>query len=57
MNSEMDFMYSNKVWNLIEAPKVIVSISCKWILKKKIEVDKKVETCKARLIAKVYHQR
>ena len=57
MNSEMDSMYSNKVWNLVDAPEGIVPIGCKWIFKKKIGVDGKVETYKARLVAKGYHQR
>ncbi|KAJ8478075.1 hypothetical protein OPV22_021802 [Ensete ventricosum] len=57
MNSEMDFMYSNKVWNLVDAPEGIVPIGCKLIFKKKIEVDGNVETYKARLIAKGYRQR
>ena len=57
MNSEMDSMYSNKVWNLVDAPEGIVPIGCKWIFKKKIGVDGKVETYKARLVAKGYRQR
>ena len=57
MNSEMDSMYSNKVWNLVDAPEGIVPIGCKWIFKKKIGVDGNVETYKARLVAKRYPQR
>ena len=57
MNSEIDSMYSNKVWNLVDAPEGIVPIGCKWIFKKKIGVDGKVETYKARLVAKGYRQR
>ena len=53
----MESMYSNKVWNLMDPPKVIVPIRCKWIYKRKIEVDEKVETYKARLVAKGYYQR
>ena len=51
----MDFMYSNKVWNLVEALEGIVPIGYKWIFRKKIRVDRKVETYKARLMAKGYH--
>ena len=51
MNSEMDSMYSNKVWNLVNAPKGIISIGCKWIFKKKIGINGKVETYKTRLVA------
>ncbi|KAJ8459602.1 hypothetical protein OPV22_032528 [Ensete ventricosum] len=57
MNSEMNFMYFNKVWNLVDAPEGIVSIGCKWIFKKNIGMDEKVETYKARLVAKGYYQR
>ena len=57
MNSEIDSMYSNKIWNLVDAPEGIVPIGCKWIFKKKIGVDGKVETYKARLVAKGYRQR
>ncbi|KAJ8499784.1 hypothetical protein OPV22_010336 [Ensete ventricosum] len=57
MNSKMDSMYSNKIWNLVDAPKGIVPIGCKWIFKKKIRVDGKVETYKAKLVAKEYRQR
>ena len=54
MNSEMDFIYSNKVWNLVDAPEGIVPIGCKWIFKKKIRVDGKVETYKAKLVVNEY---
>ncbi|KAJ8459595.1 hypothetical protein OPV22_032521 [Ensete ventricosum] len=57
MNSDMDFMYSNKVWNLVDVSQGIVPIGCKWIFKKKIRVDEKVETYKTRLVAKEYRQR
>ena len=54
MNSKIDYMYSNRVWNLVDAPESIIPIGCKWIFKKKIEVDENVETYKARLVAKGY---
>ena len=56
-NFEIDFMYSNKVWNLVDAPKGIVPISCKWIFKKKIRVNGKVETYKVRLVVRGYRQK
>jgi len=52
MKSEMDSMYINQVWNLIEAPKGINPIGCKWVFKKKIDMDGKVNTYKERLVAK-----
>ena len=33
MESEMDSMYSNKVWTLVDPPEGIVPIGCKWIYK------------------------
>ncbi|KAJ8504938.1 hypothetical protein OPV22_005824 [Ensete ventricosum] len=57
MNSEMDSMYSNKVWNLVDTPEGIVPIDYKWIYKKKIKVDENIETYKARLVTKRYRQR
>ena len=53
----MDFMYFSKVQNLVGALKGIIPICCKWIFKKKIKVDEKVETYIARLVAKGYHQK
>ena len=35
MDREMESMYSNSVWSLIEAPKGVKPIVCKWIYKKK----------------------
>ena len=57
MRSKMESMYSNQVWNLVDPPQGIVSIICKWIYKRKIGVDGKVETYKARLVVKEYRQR
>ena len=50
--SEMDSMYSNKVWDLVEPPERVKSIKCKWIYKKKRGIDGKVKTFKERLVAK-----
>src|SRR5579862_6779626 len=57
MKSELDSMYSNHVWELVNAPEGIKSIGCKWIYKRKRGVDGKVETFKARLVAKEYTQK
>ena len=53
----MEFVYSNQVWNLVEPPEGIKLIGCKWIYKKKKEVDGKVETFKARLVEKGFTQK
>ena len=56
--SGMESMYSNQVWDLVEPTERIKPIGCKWIYKKKRGVDGKVETFKAKLVAKkVYSER
>ena len=57
MKQEMESMYSNSVWDLVEAPSDFRAIGCKWIYKKKRGVDGNIETYKARLVAKGYTQR
>ena len=57
MKSEMQSMYSNQVWDLMEPLEGIKPIGCKWIYKKKKGADGKVETFKARLIAKGFTQK
>ncbi|CAL8988191.1 unnamed protein product, partial [Prunus brigantina] len=57
MKSEMDSMYANQVWTLVDPPQGIVPIGNKWIFKRKMGSDGKVETYKARLVAKGYKQR
>lgn len=54
MDSKMESMYSNKVWVLVDSPKGIVPIGCKWIFERKISADGQVSTYKARLVAKGY---
>jgi hypothetical protein len=54
MDSELGSMYSNKVWELVVAPSGIKPIGCKWIYKRKRGIDGKVETFKARLVAKEF---
>ena len=55
MDREMESMGSNSVWSLIEAPKGVKPTGCKWIYKIKRGPDGKVETFKARLVAKRLH--
>ena len=54
MEQEMESMYSNSVWELVDLLESVRPIGCKWIYKKKRGVDGKVETFKARLVAKGY---
>jgi len=57
IESEIESMYSNQVWELVEPPKGIKPIGCKWIYKKKRGLDKKVKAWKTRLVAKGYTQK
>ena len=52
MKSEMDSMYDNQVWNLVDPPEGIKPIGCKWVLKKKTDMEGNVITYKAHLVAK-----
>ena len=57
MESEIDSMYVNQVWSLVDAPEGVNPIGSKWVYKKKIGADGQVETYKARLVAKGFRQK
>ena len=57
MKSEMDSMYTNQVWTLVDPPEGIKPIGCKWIFKKKTDMEGNMITYKARLVAKGYCQK
>ena len=57
MNSEIDSMYTNQVWELIDAPIGVKPIGCKWVFKKKIDMKGNISAYKARLVAKGFAQR
>ncbi|KAK8593425.1 hypothetical protein V6N12_045507 [Hibiscus sabdariffa] len=56
MRSKMDSMSDNQVWTLVEPPEGIKPIGCKWVFKKKTNMDGNVQTYKGRLVAKGYRQ-
>jgi hypothetical protein len=56
MKSEMESMYENQVWTLVDLPEGVTPISGKWIFKKKTNVDGIVDTFKGRWVAKGYKQ-
>ncbi|KAL0462539.1 UNVERIFIED_CONTAM: Retrovirus-related Pol polyprotein from transposon TNT 1-94 [Sesamum latifolium] len=56
MKYEMESMYDNKVWNLVDLPKGTRPIECKWIYKIKTDMDGKTIVYKARLVAKGFTQ-
>ncbi|KAL0405356.1 UNVERIFIED_CONTAM: hypothetical protein Slati_3849500 [Sesamum latifolium] len=57
MKSKMDSMSSNQVWTLVDPPKSVKPVGCKWVYKRKLGADGKVTVFKAKLIAKGYTQR
>ena len=56
MTSEMESMYTNQVWTLVDPPEGIKPIGCKWVFKKKTDMDGIVHTFKGRLVAKGFKQ-
>ena len=57
MKSELESMYSNNVWTLVDLPQGVKPIGCKLVYKRKNGVNGKVETYKARLVVKGYSQK
>ena len=56
MESKIESMRDNQVWNLIDTPDGVKSIECKWIYKKKKGIDGNIHINKARLVAKGFQQ-
>ena len=56
MDNEIQSMKYNQVWNLVEPTPGIKTVGCRWIFKKKTDMDGNVCTFKARLVGKGYTQ-
>ena len=56
MKSEMDSMYENQVWDLVDLPEGVRPLQCKWIFKIKFGLDGNPDIFKARLVAKGFTQ-
>jgi hypothetical protein len=56
MKSEMQSMYDNQVWTLVDPPEGCKVIDNKWCYKKKTDMDGNVHTFKSRLVVKGYRQ-
>ena len=52
MEKEIRSIKVNEVWELVELPKGKKTIGCKWVYKRKVDIDGSVERYKARLVAK-----
>ena len=53
---EIRSIKANEVWELVELPKGKKTIGCKWVYKRKVDVNGSVERYKAHLVAKGYSQ-
>jgi hypothetical protein len=56
MVEEMEALDKNEAWDLVELPTGINTIRKKWVFKRKLNVEGKVEKYKARLVSKGYSQ-
>ncbi|GKA80948.1 retrotransposon protein, putative, ty1-copia subclass [Tanacetum coccineum] len=56
MNTKMQSMKDNQVWYLVDLPSNGRTVRCKWLFKKKTDMDDYVHTFKARLVAKGFTQ-
>jgi hypothetical protein len=56
MESEIEFMHNNQVWNLVDLIDGVRPIDCKWVFKKKTDKDGNVHIYKARLVVKAFKQ-
>ena len=56
MEEEMYALAENEMWNLVDAPKGVKSIGCRWVYKVKYNTDGSVNHYKTRLVAKGYAQ-
>ena len=57
MNEELESMATNQVWEIVELPKGVKAVGCKWVYKTKKDSNGNVEQYKARLVAKGFTQR
>ena len=57
METELQPLHTNQVWELSELPPGRKAIGSKWVFKRKQDPDGNVERHKARLVAEVYNQK
>jgi hypothetical protein len=56
MVKEMEYVYNNEMWDLVEIPNGSKHFGRKWVFKKKLNTTCQVDKFKARLVAKGYSQ-
>jgi hypothetical protein len=52
VNDEMNSILSNNIWVLVNLTSISMSIGCKYVLRRKYNVDDSIQTFKVRLVAK-----
>jgi hypothetical protein len=57
MIEEIESMAKNQVWEIVELPKGVKAIGCKWIYKTKKDSNGNINRYKAKLVAKGFTQR
>ena len=57
MEKEMESLYCNDVWELVELPKDPKAVGSKWVFKVNSDADGSVERYKARLVGQGYTQK
>ena len=56
MRFEIGSMYTNQVWTLVDLLEWIKPIKCKWVFKRKIDMEGNLQTFKGQLVAKGFRQ-
>jgi hypothetical protein len=56
MRSEIDSMHDNQVQNLVDPPDGVKPIECKWVYKKKRDMDGMFTSIKLDLLQKVFNK-
>ena len=56
MISEYSALMKNKTWVLVDCPRGVKPIGCKWVYRIKYKADGSIDKYKARLVAKGYAQ-
>ncbi|KAK3038255.1 hypothetical protein RJ639_030864 [Escallonia herrerae] len=57
INSEIESIMQNHIWELVDLPPENKILECKWIFKRKMKADGTIEKYKARLVVKGYRQK
>ena len=57
MEDEVNSMFNNDVWDLVELPKGRKAVGSKWVFKTKHDADGNLQRYKARLVAQGYNQK